>query len=56
MRKIKNVKELSVKALDIRQNALDIIMAGGGGHIGGDMSEPEILLTLYERMNVTPET
>lgn len=56
MRKIKNVKELSVKAFDIRQNALDIIMAGGGGHIGGDMSEPEILLTLYERMNVTPET
>ena len=56
MRKIKNVKELSIKAFDIRQNALDIIMAGGGGHIGGDMSEPEILLTLYERMNVTPET
>lgn len=56
MRKLKNVKELSVKAFDIRQNALDIIMAGGGGHIGGDMSEPEILLTLYERMNVTPET
>lgn len=56
MRKIKNVKELSIKAFDIRRDALDIIMAGGGGHIGGDMSEPEILLTLYERMNVTPET
>ena len=55
MRKIKNVKDLSVKAFDIRRDALDIIMAGGGGHIGGDMSEPEILLTLYERMNVTPE-
>ena len=51
MRKIKNVKDLSVKAFDIRRDALDIIMAGGGGHIGGDMSEPEILLTLYERMN-----
>ncbi|MBR0203469.1 MAG: hypothetical protein IJQ56_03785, partial [Synergistaceae bacterium] len=56
MRKIKNIKELSIKAFDIRRDALDIIMAGGGGHIGGDMSEPEILLTLYERMNVTPET
>ena len=56
MRKIKNVKELKAKAFDIRQDALDIIMAGGGGHIGGDMSEAEILLTLYERMNVTPET
>lgn len=56
MRKIKNVKELSIKAFDIRRDALDIIMAGGGGHIGVDMSEPEILLTLYEKMNVTPET
>ena len=56
MRKLGNVKNLSATAFDIRRNALDIIMAGGGGHIGGDMSEAEILLTLYERMNVTPET
>ncbi len=56
MRKLGNVKKLSATAFDIRRNALDIIMAGGGGHIGGDMSEAEILLTLYERMNVTPET
>ena len=56
MRKLKNIKTLSATAFDIRQDALDIIMAGGGGHIGGDMSEAEILLTLYERMNVTPET
>ena len=56
MRKLGNVKQLSATAFDLRRDALDIIMAGGGGHIGGDMSEPEILLTLYERMNVTPET
>ena len=56
MRKLGNVKALSATAFDLRRDALDIIMAGGGGHIGGDMSEPEILLTLYERMNVTPET
>ena len=56
MRKLGNVKQLSATAFDMRKDALDIIMAGGGGHIGGDMSEPEILLTLYERMNVTPET
>lgn len=55
MRELKNLKELKIKAYDLRQDALDIIMAGGGGHIGGDMSEAEILLTLYERMNVTPE-
>ena len=56
MRKIKDVKALKIKAFDIRRDALDIIMAGGGGHIGGDMSEAEILLTLYEKMNVSPET
>ena len=56
MRKLNNIKLLSATAFDIRKDALDIIMAGGGGHIGGDMSEAEILLTLYEKMNVTPET
>ena len=56
MRKLKNIKELEIKAFDMRRDALDIIMAGGGGHIGGDMSEAEILLTLYEKMNVSPET
>ena len=56
MRKLKDIKALKAVAYDIRRDALDIIMAGGGGHIGGDMSEAEILLTLYERMNVTPET
>ena len=34
---------------------LDIIVSGGGGHIGGDMSSVEIMLTLYNRMNVSPE-
>lgn len=42
-------------AYKLRENALDIIMAGGGGHIGGDMSVMEILTSLYfEVMNVTP--
>lgn len=49
-----NEKELAVKAYELRQNVLDIIMAGGGGHIGGDMSSMEIMLTLYNRMNVNP--
>ena len=44
------------KAYKLRRDALDIIMAGGGGHIGGDMSEMEILMSLYCcRMNVSPE-
>lgn len=45
---------LAVKAYDLRQDVVDIIMAGGGGHIGGDMSCMEIILTLYSRMNVSP--
>ena len=46
---------LAVKAYDLRRDVLDIIMSGGGGHIGGDMSSMEIMLTLYDRMHVSPE-
>ena len=46
---------LKVKAYELRQDVLDIIVSGGGGHIGGDMSSMEIMLTLYSRMNVSPE-
>lgn len=41
---------------DLRRDCVDIIMAGGGGHIGGDMSLMDILITLYFReMNISPE-
>ena len=46
---------LAVKAYDLRQDVLDIIVSGGGGHIGGDMSCVEIVLALYSRMNVSPD-
>ena len=49
------MKNLAVKAYDLRQDVLDIIVSGGGGHIGGDMSSMEIMLTLYNRMNISPE-
>ena len=49
------MNELAVKAYELRQDVLDIIMSGGGGHIGGDMSSMEIVLTLYARMNVSPD-
>lgn len=44
-------------AYDLRKDTLDIIMSGGGGHIGGDMSEMEVLVALYlaGQMNVSPE-
>ena len=49
-------KELSKLAYELRKDTVDIIMAGGGGHIGGDMSVMEILTELYFReLNVSPE-
>lgn len=48
-----NLKALS---FDLRRDCVDIIMAGGGGHIGGDMSLMDILVSLYFRqMNINPE-
>lgn len=49
------MKELKVKVWRLRQNILDIIMAGGCGHIGGDMSVVDLLTVLYSRMNVSPD-
>ncbi|MCI6637599.1 MAG: transketolase [Lachnospiraceae bacterium] len=50
---MKNLKYLSYK---LREDCVNIIMAGGGGHIGGDMSVMEILTDLYFRqMNISPE-
>lgn len=52
-----NIKELELLSWDLRQNVLDIIMSGGGGHIGGDMSLMNALLVLYENhLNITPDT
>ncbi len=49
--------DLEVLSWDLRQHTLDIIMAGGGGHIGGDMSLMNALLVLYENhLNVPPTT
>ena len=51
------MNELKAKAYQLRKDTVDIIMAGGGGHIGGDMSVMEVLTELYFRqMNVSPET
>lgn len=47
---------LREKTYELRQDILDIVMAGKGGHIGGDMSVVDILSVLYFRiMNVSPE-
>ena len=52
-----NIHDLEILSWDLRRQTLDIIMAGGGGHIGGDMSLMNALLALYENhLNITPET
>lgn len=50
------MENLKAKAYDLRKDTVDIIMAGGGGHIGGDMSVMEVLVSLYfQQMNISPE-
>lgn len=54
---MQDIKELKKLSFDLRQNVLDMIISGKGGHIGGDMSVLDVLVTLYFRqMNVSPET
>lgn len=49
-------RELKKLAYELRQDTVNIIMAGGGGHIGGDMSIMEILVELYfDQMHISPE-
>lgn len=51
------IEELETLRWDLRRACVDIIMAGGGGHIGGDMSLMDALLVLYaRRLRVSPET
>lgn len=50
------MNELKVLSYDLRRNVVDMIMSGKGGHIGGDMSMMDILVTLYFKvMNISPE-
>lgn len=47
---------LKAKTYKLRQDVLDMVMAGQCGHLGGDMSVIDILSVLYFRvMNVTPK-
>lgn len=50
-------KELEALSWKLRADVTDIIMAGGGGHIGGDMSVLNALLVLYKNhLRITPQT
>lgn len=49
-------RELSRLAYNLRKDVVNMIMAGNGGHIGGDMSVMETLITLYfDQMHISPE-
>lgn len=51
-----DVNELKVMSYDLRKDVVDMILSGKGGHIGGDMSMMDILVTLYFKvMNISPE-
>lgn len=50
------MNELKVLSYDLRRDVVDMILSGKGGHIGGDMSMMDILVTLYFKvMNISPE-
>lgn len=50
------MKDLAVLAYELREDVVDIIVEGGAGHIGGDMSVMEILTELYfDQMNISPQ-
>lgn len=52
-----SVDELKVLRWDLRKDCVDIIVAGGGGHIGGDMSIIDALCVLYNNfLSTTPQT
>lgn len=49
------IEELETLRWDLRRDCVDIIMAGKGGHIGGDMSVIDALMVLYARhLNIAP--
>lgn len=48
--------QLTVLSYDLRKDTVDIIVAGKGGHIGGDMSVIDTLIALYfNQMNISPD-
>lgn len=50
------MNQLKAKSFELRQDALDMVYRAKTGHIGGDFSVMDILVTLYfKQMKVSPE-
>lgn len=51
-----DIKRLEEKAKEIRKTIVDITFTAGGGHIGGSLSQTDILVALYYKyLNVDPK-
>ncbi len=50
-----HANQLLLKAADIREKTVEIIIHGNGGHIGGDLSETDILVNLFDYMKHDPK-
>jgi len=50
------MRSLNAMRFELRQNVLDMICRAKAGHIGGDFSVMDILITLYfKQMNISPQ-
>lgn len=50
------MEHLKALSFELRKDAVNMIMAAGTGHIGGDMSVMDILVVLYfKHMNISPD-
>lgn len=49
------IKELKLQASEICEKTVELIYNGGGGHIGGDLSEVDIMVALFNYMKHDPQ-
>lgn len=54
--RMKMMENLTALSYDLRKDVINMIRSGKAGHIGGDMSVIDTLVTLYfKQMNISPE-
>jgi transketolase len=49
------IKELKIQASQISEKTVELIYHSGGGHIGGDLSEVDIMVALFHYMKHNPK-
>ena len=48
-------KELMLRASEVREKTVELIYSGNGGHIGGDLSETDLLVAIFDYMKHDPK-